>query len=183
MNKLYNSDLVVKHSTTNHVTIGGYASVFGIVDSQNDVIVKGAFLSAIHNAKNIKFLWQHDPNTPIGIIKIVAEDDYGLYIEAEINGCTNQGKEALELIKQGAITSFSIGFTVQKSHYNSSSNREITEANLWEISVVTFPANDKAQIHQIKQSEIYNISNLADQALCSLQNMKARYRSYTQSYF
>lgn len=177
MNKSYNIDLVVKNSTTNYVTIGGYASVFGIVDSQNDVVVKGAFALINKQSENIKFLWQHDVTKPIGIIKRVVEDDYGLYVEADINSKICQGKEAIELIKQGAISSFSIGFTVQKSHYNSSNQREITEATLWEISIVTFPANNKAQINEIKNSkenELCNLSNLADRALFILHNINSK---------
>lgn len=177
MNRLYNLDLVVKNSTTNYVTIGGYASVFGIVDSQNDVVVNGAFASINAKSENIKFLWQHDVTKPIGVVKSVVEDDYGLYIEADINTKICQGKEAVELIKQGAISSFSVGFTVQKSHYNSLNQREITEATLWEISIVTFPANNKAQINHIKHStenELHHLSNIADKALYILQQARSK---------
>lgn len=41
-------------------TFSGYASVFNVVESQNDIIVKGAFKDSLNNKKNdIKLLWQH----------------------------------------------------------------------------------------------------------------------------
>ena len=170
MNKSNNLDLTVKESNQNYVTIGGYASVFGLVDSHNDIMAKGAF-SRIKPLEEIKFLWQHDVTKPIGVVTSVIEDDYGLYIEANVNNLIRQGVEAIELIKQGAISSFSVGFTVQKAYNNSEGQREIISADLWEISLVTFPANNKAQINSIKKSLNDNFTKtnyLLDKAICIL---------------
>ncbi|CAN0603814.1 unnamed protein product, partial [Ectocarpus sp. 12 AP-2014] len=122
----------------------GFASVFGILDSQNDVVVKGAFKSI--EVRNVKLLWQHDASKPIGLIKSLSEDEYGLKFEAEINNNIEAGREASELIKQKAICGLSIGFSINSSSYNEKGMRVISDLNLAEISVVTFPANHQAEI-------------------------------------
>ena len=74
---------LIKTGADLNTRLEGYASVFGTLDHHNDIIIKGAFASSIR--KKIKLLWQHDTLKPIGIIHRLAEDDFGLKIEAEIN--------------------------------------------------------------------------------------------------
>lgn len=145
-------EFVIKGSKTANTTIMGYASVFDIADSQNDVIAKGAFKSIKGNINNIKLLWQHDVEKPIGVVTFAQEDEYGLKIEAEINNNIVAGAEATELIKQRAICGLSVGFFIKAFDYNKENIRIITDLELIEISVVTFPANAKAEISQIKQA-------------------------------
>ena len=159
MQKFTTDELVIKSATKDYVTIGGYASVFGVVDSHSDIVLRGAF-SSCNSLHNIKFLWQHDATKPIGVITSMVEDEYGLYIEANINSFIQQGQEAIALLKQGAVSSFSIGFTVSKSRNNADGYREITDANLWEVSIVTFPANSYAQIQHIKSSDFQTFERL-----------------------
>jgi HK97 family phage prohead protease len=60
----------------------GYASVFGVVDSQRDVVLRGAFKHTLSGrAKEIKLLWQHQWEEPIGMVVKLFEDDKGLYVE------------------------------------------------------------------------------------------------------
>ena len=164
-------------STKTSSLIAGYASVFDNKDAQGDIILAGAFGQFIsEKAKDIKFLWQHNPNKPIGIIKKLQQDYYGLYVEAELNTTSSIAKEAISLIKQGALNGLSIGFKANKTRYNDKGEREILSLTLLEISIVTFPANSKAQIGFITKSfcdppnvdlrlEISNknISNLTEQ--------------------
>jgi HK97 family phage prohead protease len=125
--------------------------VYGIADSQNDIIKKGAFKSSENH--QVKLLWQHDVTKPIGIVKFIEEDEYGLKVEAEINNKITAGAEATELIKQKAICGLSVGFTIRSSDYDRQGARVIDDAELMEISIVTFPANTRAQINKIKDSE------------------------------
>ena len=132
-----------------NLVIQGYASVFNNADYHNDVIIQGAFLKSIekHNqGLRVKLLWQHDHTKPIGVVNILQEDSHGLSVEASINSFVSQGREVIALIKQQAVDSFSIGFNIEKSAINKFGQREVTEINLWEVSVVTFPANYKAKI-------------------------------------
>lgn len=167
-------NIEIKSASNSEVIITGYASVYNVADHHNDLIVKGAFASVVH--QNIKFLWQHDTKKPIGIITYLSEDDYGLKMEAVINNKVKAGSEAIELIKQGAIDGLSIGFYIKNSVYNDARQRVITEAELLEVSIVTFPANQSAKILYItKEQDIeystkineleekrYNIQNILE---------------------
>jgi HK97 family phage prohead protease len=129
--------------------ISGYASVFNIVDSQNDIVQKGAFEDT--QPENIKLLWQHNTLKPIGIIKSLYEDDYGLKIEAEINNRILLGKETTELVRQKAIDGLSIGFCAKDFEYDNQGVRLLKKVDLMEISIVTFPANRNAGIINVKK--------------------------------
>ena len=118
MHDRVNQNLIIKSTIGNNVIISGYASVFNVADQHNDIILESAFLP-IKNTQNVKFLWQHDFSKPIGIIQSVLEDNYGLKIEAAINSKIEVGKEAIELIRQGAVDGLSVGFNIETSNYNS----------------------------------------------------------------
>lgn len=150
----------IKSNGQKNTTISGYASVFGVVDSQNDRIIKGAFAEV--NSLQVKLLWQHDVFKPIGVIMTLHEDDYGLKIEAEINNNTLYGKEASELIKQGAVDGLSVGFKVKDFEYDEHGIRNIKNTELMEISVVTFPANKVAGITTIKSHASFVHSRALD---------------------
>ena len=138
--------------------IYGYASVFENPDLDNDIVAKGAFKNLDPN--KIKFLWQHDHSKPIGKIVSADMDSYGLKIEAEINNSSMFGAEASALIKQKAVEGLSIGFRTKSCGYDGNGCRVIDDIDLFEISVVTFPANDKAQIHDFKARKFANTKTL-----------------------
>lgn len=134
-------------SQKKYTHVEGYASVFGNTDQDNEVIVKGAFRNT--RAGDVKLLWQHDHSKPIGVIKFLEEDEYGLRIKAEINNETVYGKEASALVRQGALGGLSIGFRCKEDTYNKGI-REISNIDLMEVSIVTFPSNKEAQISSVK---------------------------------
>jgi HK97 family phage prohead protease len=144
--------LQIKSNGQHDCIVTGYASVFGVVDQHNDITVNGTFGQATKSPEMIKFLWQHDFLKPIGVIKSLTEDSYGLKIEASINSKVSTGIEAIELVKQGAIDSFSVGFHVKSYNYNDLGQRVITEGELLEVSLVTFPANHYAKIGHVTNS-------------------------------
>lgn len=129
--------------------IKGYGSYFGNKDSDNDVIIKGAYKKTIaENGERVKYLYQHDMNQPIGKMSELYEDDKGLVFVAEI-AKTQLGKDVVELMKSGVITENSVGIMpIQKN--NKGDYREITEVKLYEISAVTLAANDQAKILDVK---------------------------------
>lgn len=142
------SRLSLKSNNLENTIIQGYASVFNIIDNQNDLIKKGAFENIVPN--NVKLLWQRDSLKPIGVVKAIYEDNYGLKIEAEINNKITYGKEASELVKQKAVDGLSIGFCVKDFEYNNQGIRLIKKIDLMEVSIVTFPANRSASITNVK---------------------------------
>lgn len=138
--------------------IEGYGSIFGNVDSYGDVVAKGAFTRTLEEAKDggrmPAMLWQHNPDEPIGVWTSMREDSKGLYVKGQL-AATQRGREALELIKMGALSGLSIGYSTVAADYDTSKDiRVLTDVDLWEVSPVTFPANDKARITSAKSAEI-----------------------------
>tara|TARA_Y100000592_G_scaffold36158_1_gene57367 strand:- start:13 stop:723 length:711 start_codon:yes stop_codon:yes gene_type:complete len=140
--------------------VKGYGSVFGNVDSDKDIIEKGAYRRTIkNNGSRIKYLYQHDITKPIGKMKELYEDDKGLVFVAEIPK-TTFGNEVLELMRYGVIDENSVGIMPVKKDYKEDGVRIIKEAKLYEISAVTIAANDEAKILEVK-GEVNNIDYLS----------------------
>jgi len=144
----------VKELNDEFARIEGFASTFGNVDRTGDIIEKGAFLNSIdeHSRKNrqIKLLSQHNMKDVIGIIDDIFEEEEGLFIRARMPRDHSMVKDIVPLLKMGALGDFSIGFNVKESDKDSDGNRIIKEADLWEVSIVSVPANPKAQILNVK---------------------------------
>lgn len=137
----------------------GYASVFNVEDNHSDIILSGAFANSLRGkryGKDIKLLWQHKSEEPIGIFTKIVEDEHGLFVEGKLLLQVQRAQEAYALIRSGALKGLSIGFIVKQYDHNDNGARLIYEADLWEISLVTFPANDKAQITAFKSLDLGN---------------------------
>ena len=63
----------------------GYASVYGVVDRQNERTMPGAFESALKSPRRLKLLWQHKFEQPIGKITKLWEDERGLRFRGKLN--------------------------------------------------------------------------------------------------
>lgn len=151
-------------------TIEGYGSVFGVRDSYDDVIAKGAFAGSIaeHKAAGTMpaMLWQHDADKPIGVWTEMSEDANGLRVKGRLALDTTLGKEAHALLKMGALNGLSIGFMSKQWAYDRETEvRTLTEIDLWEVSLVTFPANEKARVTNVKSSEELATPKDAEKAL------------------
>lgn len=136
-------------------TVEGYGSVFDVVDNYDDVIAKGAFKASLdaHKAAGTMpaMLWQHDASQPIGIWTEMVEDSKGLRIKGMLALETTKGKEVHALLKLGALNGLSIGFMSKQWGYDRDTDvRTLTEVDLWEVSLVTFPANQKARVTNVK---------------------------------
>ncbi len=93
----------------------------------------------------VKLLWQHNHHHPIGIIDKAYENEKGLYVEGRIFLNLNLGREAYILIQNKVTDHLSIGYEVVDFYYHGDI-RCITKIKLWEVSVVTFPANEFAEV-------------------------------------
>lgn len=139
-------------------SIEGYGSVFGVKDSYDDVIAAGAFVRSLGEHKSAgtmpAMLWQHDPSEPIGVWTDMTEDAKGLKIKGRLALETSRGKEAHALLKMGALNGLSIGFVSRRWDYDKDTDvRTLTEVDLWEVSVCTFPANGKSRITTVKSCD------------------------------
>lgn len=120
------------------IYIEGYASTNDI-DRAGDVVPASVWEAGIQNyLKNPIILAQHDHDDPIGRMVEHKIDPKGLWIKARISAAA----EIFNLIKDGVVTAFSIGFRVLDAEYNSATELfVIKELELVEISVVSVPCN------------------------------------------
>jgi HK97 family phage prohead protease len=130
--------------------ISGYASLFGAVDQGGDVVEAGAYGASLKGiaaaGRSVKMLWQHDPTQPIGVWDEVREDGKGLFVKGRILDTVAKGREAIALIEAGAIDGLSIGYRTVKSTKNTKGQRLLSELELWEVSLVTFPMLPSARV-------------------------------------
>ena len=140
-------------------TFSGYGSVFGNADFYRDVVKPGAFQASLaqwqERGKLPPILWQHNSDQPIGPFTSMAEDGKGLAVEGQllITGKypVQQACEAYALLKANAISGMSIGYNVVEEEYDGKTNvNNLMAVDLWEVSIVTFPANTDATVSQIK---------------------------------
>lgn len=131
----------------------GYASVFGNMDSDGDVIVKGAFRKSLESyqakGKMPKMLWQHNPSIIVGKFLDMQEDEYGLWVKGSLILDVEKGREAYALMKAGELDAMSVGFNIEEAG-DGDRGRVISTADLWEVSLVTWGANDAALITTVK---------------------------------
>lgn len=130
--------------------VEGYGSVFGVKDSYNDIVDKGAFEESLRVNGNPAMLLHHGFRDLAGVWVEAREDDKGLYLKGEINLEVQQAREAYSLIKQGAYDGLSIGFITLDDHMDQDEVRHISKVNLLEVSFVAFPANKEATITDVR---------------------------------
>ena len=138
--------------------IEGYGSVFGVRDSYSDIVAAGAFKASLaaHKAAGTMpaLLWQHRSDEPIGVWTSMVEDQKGLAVVGQLAMDTTRGREAHALLKMRAINGLSIGFYSKEWNYDTENDvRTLTEVDLWETSLVTFPANSAARVTAVKSIE------------------------------
>lgn len=134
----------------------GYGSVFGVVDTYNEIVAAGAFIESLADRKakgrKLPVLWQHQSNRPLGVYETVREDSKGLYVEGQLlTKDVALAREAHALMKAGAVSGLSIGYWTRDSSYDEKTGvRTLTKLDLEEVSIVTMPANEEARIDAIK---------------------------------
>jgi len=140
-------------------TVEGYASVFGNLDLGRDIVEPGAFAKTlVERGNKVRFLWQHDQREPIGRPIEMREDDHGLFIKAIVSD-TGRGRDALALLRDGAISGLSIGYdaipgaTEYTKGADGESVRLLKELRLWEFSLVSMPMNEEATVTALKAAD------------------------------
>ena len=131
--------------------IQGYASLFWRRDLNDDIVAKGAFAKSLakSGSARVRMLHQHDSSGLIGAWDVVREDEQGLYVAGRVFDFTPQGRLVQGLIRAGVLDGLSIGFRTKKARRDQSGRlRVLTEVELWEVSLVTFPMLSGARLIQ-----------------------------------
>ena len=146
MNKIFNLTSNFKAIDENEdgsVNIKGYAST-NDQDRAGDIVDPKAWSKGgIGNYENNPIiLFNHDYHNPIGKTTELGVDDRGLKINGKISKSAGKIRD---LIKEGVLGAFSVGFRVKDADYlEETDGYRIKDAELFEISVVSVPANQAA---------------------------------------
>ena len=130
--------------------IEGYASLFGLRDQGGDRVAAGAYARSLKRlaaeARPVRMLWQHDPAQPIGVWDEVREDARGLWVRGRLLDGVARAREAATLLAAGALDGLSIGYRTVRAEKAADGGRLLTEIELWEVSLVTFPMLTEARV-------------------------------------
>jgi len=154
---LFLNSSFIKNDTTDgkttSITIEGYASTDD-VDRQGDIVPASVWKKGIQNyLKNPVILAYHDHSEPVGRMVEHRVDGKGLWIKARISSAAT---EVFNLVKDGILTAFSIGFRIVDAEYDAAKELFVVkELELHEISVVSVPAN---------QNTLFSLSKAFDTA-------------------
>jgi HK97 family phage prohead protease len=143
------SSLATRHAP---LTIEGYASLWGVADLNGDVVAEGAFGHSLARAGlgEIKMLFQHDGRAPVGVWDEVTEDGKGLFVRGRIESWSAEARFAAALARAGALDGLSIGFRTARARRDGRL-RVLSEVELWEVSLVTFPALPGARFRIVRE--------------------------------
>jgi len=135
------------------VTIEGYAST-NDVDRHGDIVPASVWEAGIQNyLKNPVILAYHQHDEPVGRMTDHRVDEKGLYVKARVSAAA---EDVFNLVKDGVLTAFSIGFRIVDAEYNSALELFVVkELELHEISIVSVPAN---------QNTLFSLSKAFDTA-------------------
>ena len=134
------------------IYIEGYASTTEI-DRSGDVIPSAVWEAGLKNyLKNPIILSQHDYDDPVGRMVEHKIDSKGLWVKARISAAA----EIFNLVKDGVLTAFSVGFRIMDAEYNAVAEVfMIKELELVEISIVSVPCN---------QNTVFSLAKAFDNA-------------------
>jgi HK97 family phage prohead protease len=155
----------------------GYGAVFGNVDATGDVIQAGAFSDTLKEWKSRgklpPMLLQHgggvfgggaEDMLPVGEWTSMEENRRGLKVEGQLFALgTEKGQYIYEGLRAGALDGLSIGFQTRESITGTRAgepDRILTNLDLWEVSIVTFPANPKARVTAVKALTLDTLRDL-----------------------
>ncbi|WP_438851130.1 HK97 family phage prohead protease [Brevundimonas nasdae] len=122
------------------MNIEGYASLWGVADLNGDVVQAGAFADSLARtgAQGVRMLSQHDARTVVGVWRDIVEDERGLFVRGRIEDWSAEARFAAALSRAGAMDGLSIGYRTARAR-RQGRLRVLSEVDLWEVSLVTFP--------------------------------------------
>lgn len=135
-------------------TLTGYAAVFNTWSEDlgyfREMIRPGAFAKSLERGDDVRALVDHDSGRIVGRRSAntlrLSEDARGLKVEMDLPD-TTEGRDLLESVKRGDLTGMSFGFCVENDTWSQQTvngnveyKRELIDIDLFEVSVVAWPA-------------------------------------------
>jgi HK97 family phage prohead protease len=155
-------------------TLYGYAAVF---DSPSEpmpfveYVKRGAFAKTLERGADVRLLIDHEgvplARTTSGTLRL-QEDDHGLAVVADLDPNNPDAMRVMSALKRGDLSQMSFAFrTVADSFSDDRMVRELREVELFDVSVVTFPAYERtvAEIRSRQLQQDESSDNLGHQSV------------------
>ena len=137
----------------------GYAAIF---DSPSEpmpfieYVKRGAFSKTLNDGADVRLLIDHEgvplARTKSGTLQL-SEDNRGLRVEAQLDASNPDAAKIMSAMKRGDISQMSFAFrTIKDSWSADRSTRELREVQLFDVSVVTFPAYE-ATVAELRNTQ------------------------------
>ena len=134
----------------NGTTLYGYAALF---DSPSEpmpfieYVKRGAFAKTLNDGADVRLLIDHEgvplARTKSGTMRLM-EDERGLAVEADLDPMNPDAARVISAMKRGDLSQMSFAFrTIQDKFSDDRMVRELREVQLYDVSVVTFPAYEQ----------------------------------------
>lgn len=138
-------------------------SVFGTVDSVNDVVMPGAFAKTLagfaESGAPIPIVWSHDWSDPfshIGYSTSARETDDGLEVTGQLDLDNPKAAQVYRLLKGGRCRDFSFAYEVNDSvagERDGKSVIELRDLTIFEVGPTLIGAHRSTELRDIKSGE------------------------------
>lgn len=138
------SQIEIRQSPDGIVTVRGLAAAYDY-PAHGEVIRSSAFTKTLAESDDVRLLVNHDgvplARTKSGTLRL-SSDDTGLWIEADLDPTNPTARELISAMERGDIDQMSFAFQMVKEKRDADGLRNILEARLFDVSIVTFPWYD-----------------------------------------
>lgn len=165
-------------------TVVGYAAVWDSPSEPmpfTEFVKRGAFSKTLNDGADVRLLIDHEgiplARTKSGTLRL-SEDNIGLRIESDLDPLNPDAARVISAMRRGDMTQMSFAFRTIKDWWNNDrSVRELREVQLFDVSIVTFPAYEEtvAELRSAKQNVI--VTSNSKVLLRKNQVALAKYRS------
>jgi uncharacterized protein len=139
------------------IDIEGYAAVtnepYMVTDYMgefSETIERGAFAKTLKEKDDVRLLFNHDgiplARSKSGTLRL-EEDSAGLKVNATIDNRSSLANDVIVAMERGDLDEMSFAFQALRQEWNEDyTTRVIREAKLFDVSVVTYPANPATSV-------------------------------------
>jgi HK97 family phage prohead protease len=165
-------------------TVVGYAAVWDSPSEPmpfTEFVKRGAFSKTLNDGADVRLLIDHEgiplARSKSGTLRL-EEDSRGLKVEADLDPSNPDAARIISAMRRGDISQMSFAFRTVKDWWNSDrSVRELREVQLFDVSIVTFPAYEETVAELRSANETVTVTPSSKVLLRKNQVALAKYRS------
>jgi HK97 family phage prohead protease len=174
-------DSVAEKDDTGPGTVTGWASVYNVVDQQDEIVIRGAFAKTIKDwagSNRVIPLTNGHDNSPAGVIgsvKSLSETPYGLKLAGSYSSAPS-AQDVRMKAKEGHVNGLSIFGGVINKSYETRDGRDISilhEVGLMAVGLTPMPVNSKALITASKSLKADDEDSLSEVWICDMKSALA----------